>query len=140
MNYPLTEDDLTPGYLVIASAGDIGPKEFKNGDMKRNELVFGIAKMFTYVNHIFEYENEQDNFMVKDLELLKVVWSIKPGSMITHPINMQRMYTKIVSKKNDPDMLDVSNLVKEEARKHFYFGIPEGWMGFDIGMDDMGGR
>lgn len=136
-NYPTTEDDPTPGDLVMASAGDIGLREFKNGEMKRNELVFGIAKMFTYVNHMIEYENEQDNFMVKDLELLKVVWSIKPGRRIAHPIDMQRMYTKVVSKRNDPDMLDVSNFVKKEAQKHFYFGIPEGWMGVDIAIEDV---
>ena len=59
VNYPLTEDDPTPGDLVMASAGDIGLREFKNGEMKRNELVFGIAKMFTYVNHMFEYESEK---------------------------------------------------------------------------------
>ena len=128
VNYPLTEDDPTPGDLVMASAGDIGLREFKNGEMKRNELVFGIAKMFTYVNHIF---------MVKDLELLKVVWPIKPGRRIAHPIDMQRMYTKVVSKRNDPDMLDVSDFVKEEAQKHFYFGIPEGWMGVDIAIEDV---
>jgi len=76
-NYPLTEDDPTPDDLVMASAGDIGLEEYKSGDMKRNELVFGIAKSFTYVNRMFKYEDDQDNFMVQDMELLKVAWSIK---------------------------------------------------------------
>ena len=69
--------------------------------------------------------------MVKDLELLKVEWLIKPNKTTTKPINMKRMYAKVVAKKNDPDMLEVNDFLKLEARRHFYFGLPEGWMGQD---------
>ena len=120
----------------MASAGDIGLKEYEKGELKRNELVFGIAKSFTYVNHMFNYNDERSNFMVKDLELLKVVWSIKPGKTTTKPIDMKRMYAKVVAKKNDPDMLEVNDFLKLEARTHFYYGIPEGWMGVDLVMKD----
>ena len=135
-DYPSSEDDPLPGDLVMASAGDIGLKEYEKGELKRNELVFGIAKSFTYVNHMFNYSDERSNFMVKDLELLKVEWSIKPGKTTTKPIDMKRMYAKVVAKKNDPDMLEVNDFLKLEARRHFYFGLPEGWMGVDLVMKD----
>ena len=73
--------------------------------------------------------------MVKDLELLKVDWSTKPGTRSTHPINMQRLFVKVVAKRNDPDMLNVNDFLRNEARKHYYFGIPEGWMGIDEVVD-----
>jgi len=41
---------------------------------------------------------------------------------------------KVVSKKGDPDMSDTSDFVRKEAYRHFYFGIPEGWMGSDAVM------
>jgi len=130
-NYPLTEDDPLPGDLVMASAGDIGLKEYVRGDLKRNEMMFGKAKSFTYVNHMFNYSDPAEDFMVKDMELLRVEWSTQPGTTTTHAIDMSRLFVKIVAKKNDPDMRDVNDFLRDEARKHFYFGLPEGWLGVD---------
>ena len=53
---------------------------------------------------------------------------------MNHPIDMMRMYAKVVTKKNDPDMIHISKFVKVEAKQHFYFGIPEGWMDVDVEM------
>ena len=56
-----------PGDLLMTSAGDVGLKEFKQGELKRNELVFSIAKSFRYINYEFKYNNKKEDFVVKDL-------------------------------------------------------------------------
>lgn len=84
---------------MMTSACDIDMNEYNRDDLKPNELVFGIVKPFTYIYYIFKYNNKRDNCIVIDLELLKVVWLIKPDTRTTHTIDMLRIYTKIVAKK-----------------------------------------
>ena len=43
-NYMLSKDDPMPGDLVMVSAGDIGLSAYKNGELKRNDLIFGKEK------------------------------------------------------------------------------------------------
>lgn len=82
----------------------IGLKEYKRGELKRNKLVFEIVKSFMYVKHMSNYNYKRENFMVKYSELLKVEWSIKPGTRTTRPIYLTRINTKVVAKKNDTNM------------------------------------
>ena len=91
-NYPITEDDPMPGDLVMASAGDIGLKAYDMGLLKRNELVFGKAKCFTYLNKTIDGAEGGEPYVLKDLELMKIEWSIKPGDRINHPIDMTRLW------------------------------------------------
>ena len=39
---------------MMASAGDIGLDAYKNGELKRKELMFGKAKYVTYINKVVE--------------------------------------------------------------------------------------
>lgn len=135
-NYPMNADDPMPGDLVMATAGDIGMSSFKNGELRRNELIFGRAKCFTYRNTSIDGIDGEDPYLVKDLELLKVEWSIRPGRRMNHPVDMTRLWVKVIAKANDPNMVFVSDFVKEEAYKHYYFGLPEGWMGMDVAVKD----
>ena len=73
---------------------------------------------------------------MKDLELMKVEWSLSPGTRINCNIDLTRLWVKVVSKKGDPDMSDTSDFLKQEAYRHFYFGVPEGWMGMDVMVKD----
>ena len=125
-----------PGDLVMATAGDIGMSAYKNGDLKRNELIIGKAKCFTYLNTRIEGIGGGDPYLVKDLELLKVEWSIQPGRRMNHPVDMTRLWVKVIAKANDPDMMYVSEFLKKEAYKHYYFGLPEGWSGLDVAVKD----
>jgi len=135
-NYPINEDDPMPGELVITTAEDIGMSAYKNGDLKRNKLIIGKAKCFTYINTRIEGIGGGDPYLVKDLELLKVEWSIQPGRRMNHPVDMTRLWVKVIAKANDPDMMYVSEFVKKEAFKHYYFGLPEGWLGLDVAVKD----
>ena len=115
----------------MASAGDIGLSGQEQ--LRENELIFGKARCFTYVNtYIGNDDLDTDRFFVKDMELMKVEWSISPGTRINSNIDLTRLWVKVVSKQGDPDMTDTSDFVRKEAYRHFYFGVPEGWMGLDV--------
>ena len=47
-----------------------------------------------------------------------------------------RLWVKVIAKANDSNMKYVSDFFKEEDYKHYYFGLPEGWMGMDIVVKD----
>ena len=108
----------------MASAGDIGLKAYEMGLLKRNELVFGKAKCFTYLNKTIDGGEGGEPYVLKDLELMKIEWSIKPGDRINHPIDMTRLWVKVLAKHNDPNMMEVSDYLKKEVHKHFFFGLP----------------
>ena len=116
----------------MACAGDIGLKAYEMGLLKRNELVFGKAKCFTYLNKTIEGGPDSKPYILKDLELMKIEWSIKPGVRINHLIDMTRLWVKVLARNNEPDMMEVSQYLKKEVRKHFFFGFPEGWMRLDV--------
>ena len=63
---------------------------------------------------------------------MKIEWSIKSGDRINHPIDMTRLWVKVLAKHNDPNMIRVSDYLKKEVHKFFFFGLPEGWMRLDV--------
>ena len=73
---------------------------------------------------------------MKDMELMKVEWSISPGTRVNCSVDLMILGVKVVSKKGDPDMSDTSDFLRDEAYRHFYFGVPEGWMGMDVMVRD----
>ena len=46
-------------------------------------------------------------------------------------IDFSMIWVKLLAKKDNADMGDTSDYLKKEASKHYYFGLPEGWMGVD---------
>ena len=93
------------------------------------------TSFFYYENcYIGNDEVDTDRFFVRDMELMKVEWSISPGTRTNHSMDLSRLWVKVVSKKGDLEMSDTSDFLKEEAYRHFYFGVPEGWMGLDVVM------
>ena len=75
----------------MASAGDIGLDAYKNGELKRNELMFGKAKCFTYTNKVVEACEVCESYVLKDMETLKIEWLIEPGRRVNHPVDMTLM-------------------------------------------------
>lgn len=65
---------------------------------------------------------------------MNVQWSVSPGTRINSNIDLTRLWVKVVSKQNDPDMTDTSDFVRKEAYRHFYFGVPERYMGLNVVM------
>ena len=105
----MNKDDPMPGNLVMATAGDIGMSSFKNGELNCNELIFGRAKCFTYINTSIDGIDGNDPYLVKNFELLKVEWSIRPGRRMNIPVDITRLWVKVIAKANDPNMVFVSD-------------------------------
>ena len=63
---------------------------------------------------------------IKDLELMKVEWSIEPGRRVNVAVDLVTMWVKVVAKRDDADISHTNTFVVNELRRHYYFAIPEG--------------
>lgn len=85
--------------LVISSANDIGLKAYVTGELKQNELIFRKTKHFTYQNKRIDAWEVCDYYVVNDLKLMKIEGSIHPGARTNHPIDITRLWVKVLTKK-----------------------------------------
>ena len=129
-NYPASVDDPMPGDLVMATISDINLPLLSSDVFGRSALIFGKVKCFTYVNGKKAMISAFG--IVKDLELMKVEWSVEPGRRVSVPVDLSMMWVKVVAKRDDADISHANKFVVDEARRHFYFARPEGWMGVDM--------
>ena len=47
--------------------------------------------------------------------MLTIEWSIKLGRKANHPVDMVQMWVKVMAKRNDVNMHNASDFLKEEA-------------------------
>ena len=79
-NYPASVENPVSGDLVMATISDINLPLLSSDVFGRSALIFGKVKCFTYVN---EKQAMISAFgTIKDLELMKVEWSIEPGRRV----------------------------------------------------------
>ena len=128
-NYPASIDDPMPGDLVMATISDINLPLLSSDVFGRSALIFGKVKCFTYVNG--KQAMISAFGIIKDLELMKVEWSIEPGRRVNAAVDLASMWVKVVAKRDDADISHTNTFVVNEVRRHYYFAIPEGWMGVD---------
>jgi len=128
-NYPASIDDPMPGDLVMATISDINLPLLSSDVFGRSALLFGKVKCFTYVNG--KQAMISAFGIIKDLELMKVEWSIEPGRRVNAAVDLASMWVKVVAKRDDADISHTNTFVVNEVRRHYYFAIPEGWMGVD---------
>lgn len=95
-NYPRSEDDLVPVDLVMASAGDIGLKEYYDGKLKSNKLIFGKTRYFTYTSSYINDNLDYNHYFMKNLESMKVEWLICPCTRVNWSIAMLRLQVRVM--------------------------------------------
>ena len=101
-NYPASVDDPMPGDLVMAKISDINLPLLSSDVFGRSALIFGKVKCFTYVNGKKAMISAFG--IVKDLELMKVEWSVEPGRRVNVPVDLSVMWVKVVAKRDDADI------------------------------------
>lgn len=105
------------------------------GLVKTNEFIFGRAICFTYTNkRVFNDSTASDLYVIKNIEMMKCKWSIKPGERAYHAINMTRLWVQ-VSAKNNTTMRDISVFLKDEVNKRYFFAfLPEDLLGLAVAV------
>lgn len=58
---------------------------------------------------------------------------------MTVSVDLVTMLVNIVSRRGDVEVVDHNIFVRKKAHRHFYFAIPEGWMGVKpmVGAEEM---
>lgn len=96
----------------------------------------GGRKCFMYLNKRTNPSASSDLYVIKDIEMMKCECSIKPTERVNHVIDMTRLLVKVLAKKNDATIHDISNFLKEKVNKNYFFALQEGWMGLDVAVDE----
>ena len=113
----------------MATVSDINLPLLSSDVFGRSALIFGKVKCFAYVNGKEAMVSAFGD--TKDLELMKVAWSVEPGRRVNVPVDLAMMWVIVVAKRDDADILNTNKLIVDEVCRCFYFTIPEDWTGVD---------